>query len=425
MTHCPFCGSIVNDMDTFCPVCRGELPDSVFQNNSNQGYTRTSNDDFIEFNQNNSKQYQYPQQYYQQEIPPPIVEDYRPPKKKRSWVRGLYQLLGILLPLILFFAIFQSGLIDDLVNPTAYTVYPESVEFTVKRSTTISCTKGESEYELRIPKPISIKVIDEGNSDYLQKILSVTPSSNHDEINDIYFWNEKIESGESHTISITYRIKALTHQWDIDERDSGTISDIPQNYIDKYSTTENEWLIETTNPDVKKLAKQLTQDKSNVYEKIKAIYDYFQENFGYEVLDREPQTCTRTLQIQRGDCDDQSILFSAMCRSIGIPVWLEFGFIYDKNKNQWGGHGWTTVVIPLKNGNIATPHIDIVNKKFMWQDCYRITEWVDDGNGENLKNYYDYFHSSSKPGTQLTITEPYFNTIELKTFGTVKIPIEL
>lgn len=424
MTYCPFCGSMINDVDLFCPTCNRKLPDNFLQVNRNNQF-KSRDDEFLKIDSKSS--IKYPSGYYQNqsqnEYPPTYYKSEFPPTEyKESRFSKLYSILSFIIIFILIIATVQAGILD--FSPTRYMEFPESAEFTVERSTTISCIQGEADYDLRIPKPVSLYIIDNGNNGYIQQIINVDATGKYNLENNIYHWQEEISGGEHHNIKITYNIKSKTYQWDIDKSNSGTIDDIPSVYTNKYSSTEDEWLIETTNPQVQSLAAQLTQEKTTVYEKVKAIYIYLKENVGYEVLDREPQSCSKTIQLMRGDCDDQSILFSAMCRSLGIPAWLEFGFIYDKSNNQWGGHGWSTVVIPLKNGNIATPHIDIVNRKFLWEDCYRITEWVDDGNGENLKSYYDYFQSRSKVGTKVDITEPYFNTIELKTYGTVKIPVD-
>lgn len=410
MPYCPFCGAIVNDMDINCAVCKAKLPDNYLQINRNEQLSR--NEEFLKIQQNYPQyNYQYPPHEYQSEYPE--VE------KKRSWASALYRIFCILISILLIFAIFQYGLFE--FSPTKYTEVPKFAEFTVERITTIICISGSATYELKIPKPKSLKIDNNPNNEYIQHVVSVSPNGDYIENNYWYNWEEKISAGEKHNIKITYKIKAKTYKWDIDESNSGTIDDIPKVYADRYSSEKDEWLIETTNPIVVSLAEQLTKDKTNVYEKVRAIYLFLKENIKYEIH-KEPQSCTTTLQTMTGDCDDQSILFSALCRAVGIPAWLEYGFIYDKKNKKWGGHGWATVCIPLKNGYVATPSVDVVNKKFLWEDCYRITEWVDDGNAENLKNYYDFFKSTSKGNTLIKITEPYFKTIELKTYGSIKIP---
>lgn len=441
MPHCPFCGYLVNEMDMICPNCKSRLPDNFLQVKSNQ--FKSQENEFLEFNENRTNQYQqnYPPPQYQTQYPPPQYQtqypqpyyqnEYPPVKKKRSKVRVVSSILGVLVILILVLAIFQFDKLDrieeffnDMFDPTPYTEYPESVEFTVERSTTISCIRGNASYELRIPKPKSLRIDDNGNKEYLQEVVSVSATGDYTENGYWYNWKNDIAGGGKHDIKITYRIKAKTYQWNIDESKSGKVSDIPKTYTDRYSSTKDEWYIETTNPTVKSLARQLTEDKTNVYEKVKAIYEYLKENVVY-VVHNEPQSCTSTLQTMSGDCDDQSILFCALCRSVGIPAWLELGFVYDKTQQQWGGHGWATVCIPKKDGYIATPHVDVVNSRFLWEDCYRITEWIDDGNAENLKNYYNYFNSTLRNGAKLIISEtPNFYTSSLKTSGTIKIPVE-
>ena len=60
---------------------------------------------------------------------------------------------------------------------------------------------------------------------------------------------------------------------------------------------------------------------------------------------------------------------------------------------DWGGHAWINAIVPLNDGTITTVNIDIANSYFMWMPAYRISDWVDDGNGDNLYSYYYLFSS--------------------------------
>jgi hypothetical protein len=70
---------------------------------------------------------------------------------------------------------------------------------------------------------------------------------------------------------------------------------------------------------------------------------------------------TKTLEDGLGDCDDQSILFISMCRSLGIPAYLQVGILIHNrigdSKTSWDGHltniqdgvgwhGWAMIYIP-------------------------------------------------------------------------------
>jgi hypothetical protein len=74
-----------------------------------------------------------------------------------------------------------------------------------------------------------------------------------------------------------------------------------------------------------------------------------------------PQYPSATLENHLGDCDDQSILLITICRSLGIPAYLQVGIYINPNiddkDSSWEGHlateadgvgwhGWAMIYIP-------------------------------------------------------------------------------
>ncbi len=128
------------------------------------------------------------------------------------------------------------------------------------------------------------------------------------------------------------------------------------------------------------------------------------------------KACDVTLDEKRGDCDDMSVLFASMTRSIGIPSWLTFGFLTDdQNFIAWGGHAWISAYIPVKNGNGGIDdrivNIDLANKMFLWHSPTRLIEWDSTGDSDDLSNFYlytnvrpdyikDEFHTTDTPNIE-------------------------
>ena len=126
-----------------------------------------------------------------------------------------------------------------------------------------------------------------------------------------------------------------------------------------------------------------------------------------------------------GDCDDFSILFASIARAAGIPAWLELGripaFITTSSGcelRDWGGHAWVNALVPLSDGSITVVNIDLANSYFMWMPPYRVSDWVDDGNGDNLYSYYYLF--SSKGTAKATYLENSYIS-DCKTIGEIKL----
>ena len=127
-----------------------------------------------------------------------------------------------------------------------------------------------------------------------------------------------------------------------------------------------------------------------------------------------------------GDCDDFSILFSSIARAAGIPAWLELGTIpvfIDMQEGcdlrDWGGHAWVNAVVPLNDGTITVVNIDLANSYFMWMPPYRISDWVDNGNGDDLDSYY-YLFSSKGVNSHATYNENSYVS-DCSTVGEIKL----
>ncbi|MEA3560065.1 MAG: transglutaminase-like domain-containing protein, partial [Candidatus Thermoplasmatota archaeon] len=349
-------------------------------------------------------------------------------KKALVWAfRGFV----VILVLVLIFAPIEpfetirekTGInkLKDLARP--FTNFPEWVNVTVTMTYDVAITGGSvDEMRIQVAPPFDIPFGDNTkNKAYvLQDVLDIrfTPINSIDlidynnDMNRVSGWDFEDERGPQLALSVTYDMTLHTYKWDISEKDSGRISDIPEYYTTRYLTQE--WVVDLDNdgdpdtdregkelyrydpkdPDIVNLAEDLTKDEETVYGKIKAIYDHIQDEFTYTTpTQREddrlrygsyPKWATGCLADGYGDCDDQSLLMASLCRAIGIPAWLEIGYLYDPMEGSWGGHGWFNVAIPVKDddGNIRSDPviapIDPVNHEFLFRDPYRITDWIDD-----------------------------------------------
>lgn len=100
--------------------------------------------------------------------------------------------------------------------------------------------------------------------------------------------------------------------------------------------------IESRNPKIASLAKEVTKDKTSDWEKVEAIYDWVREHVKYE--NGPLKGAVRALHDKTGDCEELSSLFIAMCRSLKIPartVWVpghcypEFYLVDEQDHGYW------------------------------------------------------------------------------------------
>lgn len=101
-------------------------------------------------------------------------------------------------------------------------------------------------------------------------------------------------------------------------------------------------LIESTNPKIKGLAKQIGKDKEKAWERVEAIYDWVREKVKYE--NGPIKGALAALQDETGDCEELTSLFIAICRAADIPartVWVpghcypEFYLIDKEGAGHW------------------------------------------------------------------------------------------
>lgn len=104
--------------------------------------------------------------------------------------------------------------------------------------------------------------------------------------------------------------------------------------------------IESTSPKIKALAKQIGEGEEKAWNKVEAIYDWVRANVEYDQAYAEAPVrgALAALATKKGDCEDMSSLFIAICRAAGIPartVWVpnhcypEFYLLDDKGQGHW------------------------------------------------------------------------------------------
>ncbi|MBN1389916.1 MAG: transglutaminase domain-containing protein [Candidatus Thermoplasmatota archaeon] len=395
------------------------------------------------------------------------------PKAKKGMIWAVRVFVIIIVVILLFAPGFPfhdiretTGInsLKNLMKP--FLPFPEWTNVSVTLAYDVVVSGGRAtEIEIHVATPFDIP-FDPGpgkTRDYLiQDVQNVqfTPSSNmaindwNTEKNVISGWVINNIRGEFR-YEVTIDMTLHAYQWDIDEEDSGTLQEIPVEYVDRYCV--NAWAVkdddgtiehyryEPLDPVIKRTAEQLTSDEPTVLGKVKAIFEWMEDHFNYtspEERQRDrlvygdyPKWATGCLSDWYGDCDDQSLLMASLCRAVGIPAWLEIGYLYDPSPTnedptqKWGGHGWFSVLIPLKDSDdFVIANIDPVNHEFLFRDPYRFTDWVDDGtymnvNGEdvyNLDYYYNYFSSSAPSGV---VVDPSPSTISnsFERHGSIKV----
>ena len=311
----------------------------------------------------------------------------------------------------------------DEMNTPYYNI-PESITINLIRNFTIYLENGKSaEYELILSKPENRPSWPQQDTTLWQEInqINVNPQFEENEVGRMK-WSGQLKDDERAYVSVEYELTVNTIRPELTIEDSGTIEDMPEGY-EIY--LDDEWLIEPSLPEIQDLASEMTNGTNgNVIHILRNIFDYISSDYIYQPSSI-PKSCPESIESGYGDCDDFSILFSSIARAAGIPTWLELGKIpafIDNRENcdlrDWGGHAWVNALVPLNDGTSTVVSIDLANSYFLWMPPYRISDWVDDGNGDNLYSYY-YLFSSQGTGKATYIENSYVSSCT--TSGNIKL----
>lgn len=170
----------------------------------------------------------------------------------------------------------------------------------------------------------------------------------------------ELKPGENVSYTVTYRALSKPRSLpNINEDESETLEEIPNDLKANYSGAEGPWLVNNTQ--LQDLARNITESETKVLTIIKRFIVWIRDNIDYKVHGLLPYYPNETYAERGGDCDDQANLFITLCRIYRIPSFLQMGCIYlptiQTNETFWedhvtlvyeriGWHGWAVVYVP-------------------------------------------------------------------------------
>ncbi len=165
--------------------------------------------------------------------------------------------------------------------------------------------------------------------------------------------------GEEASFTVTYSIESSAELWpEISVPDADGFDAIPAELVDDYTDATETFMSE--DPHVSQLAQDVAGRSPTVLDAVVNMVDWLADNTEYCNFE-VPRYPNQTAADGQGDCDDQSILLISMCRSLGIPAYLQVGIVIhpgivdseasweghlNDTRNGVGWHAWAMVYVP-------------------------------------------------------------------------------
>ena len=145
-------------------------------------------------------------------------------------------------------------------------------------------------------------------------------------------------AGTTQTVNIDYRVAVNELTYDL----SVCQGELPDDFI------QPELHIESANPQIVALASELSRDKGNVYQQVRAFYDYIGNELVY-TSNGENWGAQAALGPMGSDCTEYTSLLVALSRAQSIPARYFEGLLYlDKGTDAIAKieHAWPDVYMP-------------------------------------------------------------------------------
>ena len=158
--------------------------------------------------------------------------------------------------------------------------------------------------------------------------------------NEIAHFSINLTSSKNLEISMTAEIAVNNTKW--------ASSTEPITY-DTNSTilkayTQPETFIESDNPFIIDMARNITQSYSDPLNSSQAICKWVHENMKYSNFSETPHGAIWALENRTGDCSEYAFLFIALCRASHIPARFVDGLTtWNINTTSWGNQNWTSI----------------------------------------------------------------------------------
>lgn len=309
------------------------------------------------------------------------------------------------LSLLIFSAILLSGCIDFLTtqeNKRIYEPHPTKISYTIKYGYYIN-TSNTGNYEITYDCYLPSLLKGTISTDSLS-----TQNNEHKIVqnNNFIRWNIKNNTIKSYQLGILADVEAETFMVsDLTGNNSLNIPMIKIQHPDIYSqytqnqAINNQIFVDTNNSNIKTTAENIlkTSRTENAFTVAKNLFIWLKENTAYKThssTNTSIQPAYITYQKKTGDCDDLSLLYISLCRSIGIPARLIRGYIIEDDNRIAVPHAWVEIYtggnignngwIPVECACTSNNCNEQIDQNFAIENANHLRVFIGYGNNESL-----------------------------------------
>ncbi|MCA1900714.1 MAG: transglutaminase-like domain-containing protein [Candidatus Hydrogenedens sp.] len=116
------------------------------------------------------------------------------------------------------------------------------------------------------------------------------------------------------------------------------IRDIPPN------TLSGDAFVQVEHPKIKQLAQEIVGNEQDLWIKSKKIFDWVYNNIEKKITINIPSALS-VLESKQGDCNEHTVLFTALARAVGIPTRVCLGLVWSDELQAFGYHAWAEVFV--------------------------------------------------------------------------------
>lgn len=246
--------------------------------------------------------------------------------------------------------------------------------------------------------------VDVGGPQTDVSVVSVTPDtwlkqppSIAGELSDAYFEVPLEDLQGDLNITIQFKFTHYQENFEVDpanvgsyDRDGALYKEYTKSYGNIYISDE-----------IRQTARRVVGGEKNPYLAARKLYDYILEEIRYSYMPhmaawpRGERESVYVHRLKRGDCGAQSMYFSALCRSLGIPARTTGG--WQLFTGNFSGHFWAEFFLP----NYGWVPVD--------PTAADISDWTDKITEEERAAFKEFYFGNQDPlrcNVQLDVDEP-------------------